>query len=367
MLNRRDFVRLAACGAAGAGGLAAAGCGAPGGSSAPRVQPTGVLASEVYRGHQPGPGHPESPARVDAIARALGALPPGLASIAPRPATLADVGLCHGADYVRAVAADVASGAESLSTGDTDISRDSYRVALQAAGGVLSAVDAVVAGTLRNAFCAVRPPGHHACPARGMGFCIFNNVAIAARHAQKVHGIGRVLIVDWDVHHGNGTQEIFYEDGSVFFFSTHQWPWYPGTGRADETGRGDGLGATLNCPFAAGSGRREILGAFEERLLPAAERFRPELVLVSAGFDSRSGDPLGGFLLRDADFADLTRVVMRIADRHAQGRLVSVLEGGYNLAGLASAAAAHVEALAGSQASRVRPSAGGPPGGVPAT
>ncbi len=201
-------------------------------------------------------------------------------------------------------------------------------------------------GAARNAFCAVRPPGHHANATRGMGFCLFNNIAIAARYAQRKFGIGRALIADWDVHHGNGTQDIFYADPSVFFFSTHQWPLYPGTGRANETGEGAGRGTTMNFPFPAGSGREEILGAVRNALIPAAREFQPELVLISAGFDSRIGDLLGQFTLTDDDFADLTRAVMEIADAHAGGRIVSVLEGGYNLGGLASAALSHVEALA---------------------
>jgi acetoin utilization deacetylase AcuC-like enzyme len=214
-----------------------------------------------------------------------------------------------------------------------------------AAGCALAAVESVVKGDAKTAFGLIRPPGHHASADRGMGFCIVNNIALAARHAQRRLGIGRVAIVDWDVHHGNGTQDIFYADGNVFFFSTHQSPWYPGTGRASETGEGEGKGTTLNCPLPAGSGRAEIFECFEKKLLPEMEKFRPELVLISAGFDSRVGDPLGQFLLTDADFADLTRIVRGFADKHAQGRVVSVLEGGYSLGGLASAAVAHVSAL----------------------
>jgi len=203
-------------------------------------------------------------------------------------------------------------------------------------------------GEARNAFCIVRPPGHHATPNRGMGFCLFNNIAIAARYAQRKYGVERVLIADWDVHHGNGTQDIFYEDGSVFFFSTHQSPWYPGTGDPDERGAGAGAGATLNCPFAAGAGREEIVGAFGDALRPSMDEFQPDLVLISAGFDSRLGDPLGHFRLVDADFRELTHLVMEIADKYAGGRVVSVLEGGYDLRGLTHAVGAHTHGLAGS-------------------
>jgi len=309
---------------------------------------TGLLTDPIYREHLVGrPQHPERPERLDAVLEGLrtAGLLDRLQPIPPRAATAEELQLCHHPNYLRIARRDVESGQRSLSTGDTDVTPNSWDIAVQAVGGVLNAVDAVFSGKVANAFCAVRPPGHHATPTRGMGYCLLNNVAIAARYAQRRHGLERVLIFDWDVHHGNGTQAIFYTDPSVFFFSTHQWPLYPGTGRADETGDGDGEGTTLNFPFPPGSGRAEILGAVEEWLIPSADEFRPDLVLISAGFDSRIGDLLGRFTLTDDDFRDLTRAVLAIADRHAGGRVVSVLEGGYTLSGLASASAAHVETL----------------------
>jgi len=305
--------------------------------------PTGLAADEISKEHLTGARHPERPQRFDAALHAVEDLP--VERIGSRRATEDEIALVHTRRYIRTAERDIAHGFGELSTGDTTVSDRSFEVALHAAGSVLNAVDLVMEQKLRNAFCIVRPPGHHATPDRGMGFCIFNNVAVAARYAQTRHNVGRVLIADWDVHHGNGTQDIFYGDGSVFFFSTHQAPWYPGTGSAEETGYADGEGMTINCPFPAGSGRAEILGAFEQKLVPAADRFKPDLVLISAGFDSRAGDPLGHFLLTDADFIDLTKVMLSIADEHAGGRLVSVLEGGYNLEGLASAVRAHVAAL----------------------
>ena len=308
-----------------------------------------LIADPVCREHDTGRGHPESARRFDAVVRALDAagLTGKMLALDPRDVGTEDLLLAHTAEYVALAEREIRGGADQLSTGDTVVSGHSWDAALKAAGSAMAAVDAVATGKVERTFCVVRPPGHHATPGQGMGFCVFNNIALAARHAQRRHGIGRVLIVDWDVHHGNGTQDIFYEDGSVFFFSTHQSPWYPGTGRADETGSGAGKGTTLNCPLPALSGRKEIFACFEEKLLPAAEKFRPELVLISAGFDSRAEDPLGHFLLTDADFADLTHLVSGIAERHAGGRIVSLLEGGYNLRGLASAAAAHVDALIG--------------------
>jgi acetoin utilization deacetylase AcuC-like enzyme len=304
---------------------------------------TGLAADPICKEHLTGPEHPEQPARFNAAVSALRGLE--LLPISPRLANLDELALCHSRQYIQLAEREILEGLHELSTGDTIISPKSWDAALRSTGGALNAIDAIVDHRISNAISIGRPPGHHATPARGMGFCIFNTVAIAARYAQKKHGIGRVLIADWDVHHGNGTQDMFYSDGSVFFFSTHQAPWYPGTGPASEHGEGAGEGMTLNCPFPAGAGRKEILGAFQEQLLAASEKVKPELVLISSGFDSRAGDPLGRFVLSDHDFADLTRVMREIADKHAGGRVLSVLEGGYSLTGLASGIRAHVEAL----------------------
>jgi acetoin utilization deacetylase AcuC-like enzyme len=269
-----------------------------------------------------------------------------LPALPSRPAEWAELERCHPRRYLELVRRETATGHGTLSTGDTQFGPRSLEAALQAVGGVLGAVDAVMTGQHRRAFCAVRPPGHHARAEQGMGFCFFNNVALGARHAQQRHGAEKVAIIDWDVHHGNGTQDLFYEDGSVLFFSTHQSPWYPFTGDAAETGEGRGRGTTFNCPLAAGAGLVEVGAAFEERLLPALEAFKPDLILISAGFDSRENDPLGRFRLTDADFVQLTRLLKQAADRWCEGRLVSVLEGGYHLDGLARAVKAHVGELA---------------------
>jgi len=306
---------------------------------------TAFLADPIAKEHNPGPGHPEQIARWDAAIKGLGELQ--LTPVEPRSATTEELALCHTRAYIRQAELDVKSGARLLSTGDTDINTHSYDVALRATGTCLNAVDLVMRGEARNAFSIVRPPGHHATPGRGMGFCLFNSIAIAARYAQQRYGVSRVVIADWDVHHGNGTQDIFYNDPSVFFFSTHQSPWYPGTGAINETGEGKGKDTTLNCPFAAGAGREEILGVFREQLAPRMATFQPELVLISAGFDSRIDDPLGNFRLTDADFSELTTLMMEIADKHAGGRLVSVLEGGYNLEGLRNGVYAHSHTLFG--------------------
>jgi acetoin utilization deacetylase AcuC-like enzyme len=310
---------------------------------------TGIVADARVCKHDPGPGHPERPARYRAIIERLesSGLLEDLTPLGARIASDDELALVHARDYIGLVEREVAQGRRQLSTGDTDIGAHSIESARIAAGSILSAVDAVFSGQAANAFCVVRPPGHHASEAIGMGFCFFNNVAIGARYAQHRYGAERVVIVDWDVHHGNGTQDIFYRDGSVLFFSTHQSPWYPGTGAASERGEADGAGKTINCPFPAGSGSREIVGASQDILIPAAKEFRPDFFLISAGFDSRVNDPLGQFLLTDDDFAELTRMMADFAADHCAGRLVSVLEGGYNLDGLAAASEAHVRAMRG--------------------
>lgn len=314
--------------------------------NAPR-QRTALIYDSLYLSHHTGDGHPERAARCEAILAALDHSLNGkkLRRLPARAATEAEILVCHSREYFQLAQREIFNGAKMLSTGDTNVSAESFTVALWAAGGVLAALDAVFADEVDNAFCLVRPPGHHATSTAGMGFCVFNNVAIGARYAQSRYGVERVLIVDWDVHHGNGTQDIFYEDDGVFFFSTHEHPGYPGTGLARETGSGAGRGYTLNVPLAAGAGKREIMGAFRESLLPAMEKFRPELVLISAGFDSRVGDSLGRFCLTDECFAELTYCLRKVADVYAGGKLVSVLEGGYDLSGLAAATLAHCTAL----------------------
>jgi acetoin utilization deacetylase AcuC-like enzyme len=340
MVDRRGFLQQASC------ALLSLGSGQS--TVAAQAANTQVFYDPAMLRHEPPNDHPESPRRLDAVMAAVRRLEEQkrVSVIPPQSATEDHLLLVHSAQYVKTVRTEIAEGRQVLSTGDTELSPGSLTAALAAAGAVVSAVDAVMTGRTRTAFCAVRPPGHHASEARGMGFCLFNNIASGARHARRRHGVERILIADWDAHHGNGAQEVFWSDGSVLFFDIHQHPWYPGTGRADEQGNGKGRGLILNNPFAAGSGRDEILRAFRDVLVPAAAGFKPQLVMISAGFDSRAGDPLGRFTLTDRDFADLTDVVLAIAREHAGGRLVSVLEGGYALDGLSRAVASHLDRLA---------------------
>jgi acetoin utilization deacetylase AcuC-like enzyme len=308
---------------------------------------TGLVYDERYLLHQPGLGHPERSERLEAIGERLviDGLAERLVRIAPAEARMEWVEAVHDPAYIATARHDVESGRACLSTGDTNVCRDSYDVALVAVGGVVAATEAVLAGDLASAFCAVRPPGHHATPTAGMGFCVFNNAAVAARYALARGAVRRVLIADWDFHHGNGTQDVFYDDPNVLFFSTHQAWAYPmpltGKGTAEQTGGPGAEGTTINVPLPPGSGDEEILAAFRDRLVPAAEAFGAEMAIISAGFDSRVGDPLGTFAVTDECFAELTRIVMNLVG----GRVVSVLEAVGIVAALAAAVSAHVTAL----------------------
>ena len=307
-----------------------------------------LYTDDIFLRHETG-RHPECPARLVAVTARL-----ARAGLVARcklgtilPLTPEEVARTHAPEVVAAARRLCEAGGGMLEA-DTVCSPASYQVALAAAGAGASAVDAVLDGHDRSALCLVRPPGHHATPTHSMGFCLFNNVALAARRAIE-RGLSRVLIVDWDVHHGNGTQDVFYDDPCVAFLSVHRFGhgFYPGTGDADETGTGDGLGATVNVPLRFGIRRVEYHAAFRSALEKTADRCKPELVLVSAGFDADARDPIGSLGLETEDFATLTRAVMDVAETHCAGRLVSCLEGGYDLDALAEAVQAHLETLLG--------------------
>jgi acetoin utilization deacetylase AcuC-like enzyme len=293
--------------------------------------------------HDPGPGHPERPDRLRAVLAALEAEEFALLARETAPQASAEqLARVHPPAYVEAILGiRPEDGQPTHLDADTVMSSGSAEAALRAAGAGVAAVDAVMQGTARRAFCAVRPPGHHAERVHPMGFCLFNNAAIAARHAQATWGLGRVAVVDFDVHHGNGTQDIFQADPSVFYGSSHQMPLYPGTGAPSERG----VGNILNVALEAGSGGSEMLAAWQGTIIPALDGFAPELLIISAGFDAHRRDPLAGLALATEDFATLTRALCDAAERSCRGRVVSMLEGGYDLQALAASAAAHVRAL----------------------
>jgi acetoin utilization deacetylase AcuC-like enzyme len=306
-----------------------------------------LISSEAFLAHRTGMGHPERPERLTAVLQGLkkSGLYDRLLHIEPRGAPLDLIEAVHDREYVRRARVTCERGTRFLDCLDCPVSEESYDIAVLAAGAGIFAVDAVVRGRAGAAFCAVRPPGHHAEPDRAMGFCMFNNIAIAARHAQTRHRLKRILIVDFDVHHPNSTQKVFYEDERVLLFSTHRYPFYPGTGARSQTGAGRGAGLTVNVPLQVGTGMPEYREAFERILRPAADEFAPQLVMVSAGFDAHRADPLGGMALSSADFGELTSSVAAIARRHCSGRIVSFLEGGYDLEALSTAVQAHIRAL----------------------
>lgn len=307
----------------------------------------GLVLDPVFEGHDTGRGHPESPARLARIREVLEEH--GLAAKCNRVAvTLAtDAALLrvHDAQHVRRVESACAAGERFIDSMDTAIGTESARIARLAAGSLSALCAEVAASRLDAGLAIVRPPGHHAERDLAMGFCLFNNVAVAAAALRAECAVDRVLIVDWDVHHGNGTQHIFEEDPAVFYYSSHQMPLYPGTGYATERGKGRGVGATLNVPLRPGDGDDRFLAGLAEALVPAMEEFRPEFVLVSAGFDAHGADPLGSLRVSTEAFAEATRIVRGIADRFASGRIVSTLEGGYDLEALAASTAIHLDAL----------------------
>jgi len=292
--------------------------------------------------------HPESADRLRSISKRLekAGLIQKCQAGSSQPLTEPAVSKVHAAKQIQA-AKQVAEHGGGMLDADTIVCPDSFKVALAAAGACVAAVDAVIKGPDKNALCLVRPPGHHATPTHSMGFCLFNNIALAAHHALTTHKLTRIMIVDWDVHHGNGTQDIFYESPEVVFFSIHRYGngFYPGSGAADETGRGKGLGHIVNVPVRYGTSRKDYHDHFRRALEKAADKIRPELVLISAGFDAHVKDPIGSLGLETEDFIVLTKEVLEIAKTHANGRVVSCLEGGYHLEALAESVQAHLEEL----------------------
>ncbi len=303
-----------------------------------------VFTHQSATAHDTGPGHPERSDRLRAVMQVLDT--PSFAELERRDSPAAEIdqiARIHRRSYVESLLDAVPARGYARIDPDTVISPASGEAALRSVGAVVAAVDAVMAGETTNAFCAVRPPGHHAEPGRGMGFCLFNNIAIGAAHARAAHKVDRVAIVDFDVHHGNGTQAAFWSDPSVMFASSHEYPFYPGTGAEDECGQGN----IHNVPLRSSSGSAEFRQAIERKILPALEAFKPGLILISAGFDAHARDPLASIRLDEEDFAWITRKIVDIAGEYCDGKLVSSLEGGYDLEALSSSVSAHLSELAG--------------------
>jgi acetoin utilization deacetylase AcuC-like enzyme len=305
---------------------------------------TAVVVDPEYLKHDPGRFHPERPQRIKVLLDLAAELGASFIRLDPRAATQEELETCHTRDYIDLVRSTSEQNRCALD-GDTVTSRDSFGVGLLATGGFLKLLDAIDAGEARNGFALVRPPGHHALPDRAMGFCLFNTIAIGAQHVRHRYGAERVLIMDWDVHHGNGTQEVFYRDPSVLYLSTHQYPYYPGTGAAGEVGAGAGEGFTVNIPLPAGCGDAEYLRLFRDIVAPTAGKFAPDWILVSAGFDPHQRDPLGGMNVTEAGFAAMASLLVDLAERHAGGRIALLLEGGYDLQALKHSVAAVLRSM----------------------
>ncbi|MET0503010.1 MAG: histone deacetylase [Candidatus Binatia bacterium] len=318
-----------------------------------------VVIDPEYLKHEPGEFHPEKPERIRALLDLAEKLDRDKFQVLPpKAATRSDLESCHGRDYVALVESTSKASRYALD-GDTITSRDSFAVGLLAVGGFLRLIDSIAAGESKNGFALVRPPGHHALRDRAMGFCLFNTIAIGAHHLKRAYGVQRVMIMDWDVHHGNGTQDSFYEDPSVLFVSTHQFPYYPGTGAVSEAGLNAGEGYTVNIPLPAGCGDAEYLRVFHDVVVPAARKFAPEWILVSAGFDPHRRDPLGGMEVTESGFTAMARLLLHLADEHAGGKIAFLLEGGYDLAALRNSVAAVLDAMERGARTIERASSGG--------
>ena len=308
---------------------------------------TGFIYDPAFLDHDTGSGHPECPARLLATMSHLRSLP-WFTALHQLPALKIDEDWLlstHLRSYIQRARESCDRGLNWLDCMDVSICPASFDISLLAAGAPVCLADKIIQGDLDNGFVLARPPGHHAERDQAMGFCLFNNVAILVRYLQRQHGLDKILILDWDVHHGNGSQHSFEEDPSVLYISTHEYPYYPGTGACAETGTGKGKGATLNCPMPAGAGDKDYELIFMDKILPAADTFKPEFIIISAGFDAHVNDPLGHICLSTGFYRWMTRRVMEVADKHCQGRIVSVLEGGYNLTALPLCIAEHLEEL----------------------
>ncbi len=305
---------------------------------------TGLITSPYFLRHDTGPNHPESPKRLESVLERLQTSPvwSSLKHLDPRPATASELTRVHPSGYLKWLEESCGGGLSVLDGEDTVVCSESFQVALQAAGGVIRAVEQVFTGEIGNAFCAIRPPGHHAELEEAMGFCLFNNAAVAARTAQEQFGAEKILILDWDVHHGNGTQHLFEEDPTVHFISLHEFPLYPGTGAKDETGKGDGLGTTTNFPLKARGGDELYMDIFENVLPDIVMGFKPDFIILSAGFDAHVRDPLASMKVSKEGFARMTDVMTGLAAETCHGKLVSILEGGYDLQGLSESVEAHL-------------------------
>ena len=314
---------------------------------------TGIVVDARYQDHYTGRNHPERPARIGTLLKLVEEYQrPGVKRLDPRPATPEEIALVHDPAHVGRVAATAEKNYFAFDA-DTPVSAQSYGTALLATGGLLTVLEAIMTRDVDNGFALVRPPGHHAERNRAMGFCLFNSAAIGAQYLRERFALKRILVMDWDVHHGNGTQHGFYDDPGILYVSTHQYPYYPGTGAAEEAGQGQGEGYTVNLPVPAGWGDVEYQELFQGVVDPICRQFDPEFVLISAGFDAHTRDPLGGMEVTEAGFAAMARILLRIARDHAQGRCAAILEGGYDLEGLQKSVVRVLDEMAGEMLTNV--------------